>query len=226
MKKKHETSTINGFFDRFKSIAGKHGRELTRCSTDGQDSILGADYVFTNNTKFVLTEFKYEENDLHSEKIKSRRLRLCKLLDKDAVRLRQSLKCHYIAWSVKKHTRTIQFNKYYHEICNAAVFGNNSNLLNDTPDYKERISADSLIEDFLSDQIGANYKLFEVYTNWLLDIEGKSGDGIELMLNNPDSDQLELLDFNSVRELKIWLDQNKPKPRPGRSSPGSGFGRG
>lgn len=221
MKKKHETSTIDGFFDRFKEVAGRKGKILTRCSTDGQDSILGADYIFTNNTRFVLAEFKYEEDDLESERKKWRRLKLCKILDEDLKRRQQSLKCHYVAWSIKKHYRSVGFSKYYSEICNSKIFGEESGLIQVEPSYEERKSADKLIDDFLSDRIGATYKLFEVYTNWLMALEGEGAGSVELMLNNPDSEQLQLIDFGSVYELKTWLDYNAPRQK--LNPPSTGF---
>lgn len=224
LERSHEKSVIDGFFDKFSDISKSKGRTLTRCSTDGQDRELGADYIFTNNTKFVLVEFKYEEDKLSSEKRKERRLKLCKILDKDAKRLQQSLKCHYVAWSEKKHKRTIKFNKYHSEICNSIIFGDSSGLANLEPKISERVLADNLIEDFLGDRVGASYKLFEVYVNWLLGLEGNDQGELELMLNNPDSEQLELLDFHSVHELKVWLDYNKPRLGHKPNSSNQGYG--
>lgn len=77
MQKKHEQSIIDGFFNTFFKIAKNNNKHLIRCSMDGQDSILGGDYIFTNNTKFVLTEFKFERSNLSSENKKPKRLNLC-----------------------------------------------------------------------------------------------------------------------------------------------------
>ncbi|MBN8411127.1 hypothetical protein [Halomonas litopenaei] len=83
MLRSHEQSIIDSFFDYFKMVVEDRGENLTRFSTDGQDSILGGDYIFTNSTKFVLTEFKYKEKGIKLEGKKERMLTLCIELDKD-----------------------------------------------------------------------------------------------------------------------------------------------
>ncbi len=128
MQKRHEQSVIDGFFNTFYKIAEKNNKQLIRCSMDGQDSILGGDYIFTNNTKFVLTEFKYERSNLSSENKKPKRLNLCQKLDNENLYKNLSLKGHFIAWSEMKHVRKVFFNPYYSQICNRSIFGENSNL--------------------------------------------------------------------------------------------------
>ncbi|MGC5425841.1 hypothetical protein L7P61_06225 [Aeromonas veronii bv. sobria] len=212
MDKKHEQSIIDGFFDHFKKIAEENGERLTRCSSDGQDSLLGGDYIFTNNTMFVLAEFKYEEEDIKSEKKKDRRLNLCMSLDEDLRRLQQSLQCHYIGWSTNSNGRTVEFNKYYYEVCNTTVFGRSTLLQQATPNYRGRKKADRLINDFLNGSIGASYKVFEVYIDWLLSLEEGGSDSVELISRDPNSKKMKMIDFKSVYDLKVWLDYNKPKP--------------
>lgn len=214
MDKKHEQSIIDGFFDHFKDIAEHNGEKLTRCSSDGQDSLLGGDYIFTNNTMFVLAEFKYEEEDIKSERKKSRRLNLCIKLDEEQRRLNQSLKCHYIGWSTRSNGRTVEFNKYYYEVCNTTVFDQSKALKQTTPNYRERKNADRLINNFLKGEIGATYKVFEIYINWLLSLEEGGADSIELISRNPNSKTMKMIDFKSIHDLKVWLDYNKPKIAP------------
>jgi len=216
VKKKHEQSIIDAFFNHFKRIAKKrYNRQVTHCSMDGQDSSLGADYLFTDNTRFILAEFKYREQDLSSEKRKPRMLRMCLLLDKDTTRKKQSLCCHYISWSALPK---INFNQYYLEICNKNIFGNDD-LKNECPDKSTRKSADQVIDAFLTQKIGAEYDLFKKYTEWLLKIDDNGESGVEIILDNPDSQELQLLDFKSIQSLKKWLDSNSPQIGLSRSSP-------
>jgi hypothetical protein len=222
LNKRHEQSVIDGFFNYFQRVAASSQRKLVRCSMDGQDAIYGADYVFTDNSRFVLAEFKYEERNLVSEGEKPRRLKLCSLLDGDEMRRKQSMLCHYIAWSTARHSkRLVDFNRYYPEICNKAIFGDGADLLEMEADKHSRKQADALIGEFLSQNIGATYYTFKKYTEWLYAIEADGEGTMELMLDNPDSQQLELIDFRSLQDMKLWLDRHKPSPQ---FDPTSSFG--
>jgi len=213
LNKRHEQSVIDGFFTHFQRAAAYAQRNLVRCSMDGQDAIYGADYLFTDNSRFVLAEFKYEERNLVSEGEKPRRLKLCALLDDDESRRNQSMYCHYVAWSNARHgKRLVEFNQYYPEICNTTIFGE-SDLAQLKPNRQSRKGADALIKDFLSQSVGANYYTFKKYTEWLYAIEADGEGTMELMLDNPDSQQLELIDFKSLQGLKLWLERHKPTPK-------------
>jgi hypothetical protein len=140
------------------------------------------------------------------------------MLDSDINRRNQSLQCHYIAWSNKQQERRgILFNKYYPEICNKAIFPL-SKLRNLNPDSSSRISADNLVNEFLNGSVGSTFEVFNRYVNWLLSIGGKEGTGVEVMLDNPDSNELEILEFSSLNLLNNWLIQNRlpaaPSPSP------------
>ena len=189
---------------------------------DGQDALLGADYLFTDNTRFLLTEFKYEKLDLKNEKKKPRRLVMCAALDEHKEAQSLSFDCHFIAWSEREYTRTVVFNSYYAEICNRTLFGADSLLQRETPLESSRCSADDFIDGFILGSVGVGYAEFEGYSSWLLSLESGGGDSIELMLDNPDSAQLEFLEFSSVQALKTWLDRNAPSPAP-RYTPGPRF---
>jgi hypothetical protein len=223
LEKSHEQSIIDGFFDHFKEIATGRGEQLTRCSTDGHDSVLGGDYILTDNTVFVLTEFKYEAGNIKSERRKDRRLNLCNHLEQDTQRLQQSLKCHYIGWSTKKHNRDVEFNKYYDEVCNKQVFNSSATLLQAAPNFRERVKADGFIDNFLNNKIGASYKLFEVYVNWLLSLEEGGAASVELITRDPRSKTMKMIDFESIYDLKVWLDYNKPKPKSTPPPPSNPF---
>ncbi|WP_157958992.1 hypothetical protein [Salinicola endophyticus] len=222
LRKNHEQSIIDGFFDHFKNIADQHGENLTRCSSDGQDKLLGGDYIFTNHTRFVLAEFKYEEKDIKSEKKKTGRLNLCKNLDRHERRLQQSISCHFIGWSTRQHDRSVEFNKYYHEVCNTFIFPQTKALRQKAPNYNERRKADMLIKDFLDGNIGATYKAFELYIEWLLKLEGGGTNSVELLTRDPTSKSMRMIDFNSVKELKIWLDYIRPS-QARKNNPGNSF---
>lgn len=218
MKRKHEQSIIDSFSNYFLKAGEIRGRQTNRFSLDGQDSTLGADYIFTSNTKFALVEFKYEESDIVAEGKKPLRKTLCLRLDQDLPRKNQSLQCHYIAWSKKETSRHILFNKYYLEVCNRELFSNSS-LRNSRKDTASRIRAEELVDEFLGGDIGSNFETFNRYTNWLISIGDKEGSGVEVMLDNPDSNSLEILEFASLELVNDWLNDNRPAPvsRPSNS---------
>lgn len=211
MRKRHEQSLIDAFSKHFLQIAKDRGRTALSLSLDGQDSVLGADYIFTEGTNFAMVEFKYEVVDLKAEGKKELRSALCINLDREKFRRNQSLQCHYIAWSEKQsEKREILVNKYYPEICNNDIFPH-SILRNSNHDTSSRVCADNLIYDFIDGSIGSGFEIFNNYVNWLLSIAGKEGVGVEVMLDNPDSDQLDILEFNSLNLLNDWLFKNRPE---------------
>ncbi|TMX70611.1 hypothetical protein [Vibrio rotiferianus] len=214
MRRKHEQSVIDAFSNYFLKQGQSRGKITNRLSLDGQDSILGADYIFTENSNFALVEFKYEDHDLKAEGDKELRSTLCTMLDNELVRRNQSLQCHYIAWSKKQQERRrVLFNKYYPEICNSAIFPL-TNLRNSSPETSSRVSADHLIDQFFDGSVGASFEVFNQYVDWLLSIGGKEGTGVEVMLDNPDSNELDILEFSSLELLNNWLIQNRPQPAP------------
>lgn len=225
MNRKHEQSVADSFSNHFMRFAGQQGKQINRCSLDGQDAILGADYIFTDASNFSLIEFKYEEGDIRAEGRKPLRSQLCLRLDHEKSRRLQSLKCHYIAWSHKRRNRTVELNQYYPEVCNKVIFPDEHYplLMHDEPQVQSRISADAMFTGFLNGNIGSNYFTFKQYTNWLMSLGGHEESTIEVMLDNPDSDQLDIIDFPSLELMKNWLDHNKPKKQkkytPPRPSP-------
>ncbi|WP_432380614.1 hypothetical protein [Duganella sp. P38] len=215
IRKKHEQSIIDGFSNRFKVNALARGRSVTKCSLDGQDVELGSDYLFTDSSRFMLVEFKFEVDGLKTEGTKHRRKKMCLKLDADSEIRARSLRCHYIAWTVKNGARTMSFNQYYPEICNKDIFGPDVNLLKNSANKTSRLSADSIMNDFLDQSLGDNFYSFKSYVQWLKMIE-EDNDPIELLLDNPDSHQLEFLEFNSLVDLKTWLERQNFKPKPPR----------
>ncbi|PWE37894.1 hypothetical protein C9I50_25025 [Pseudomonas prosekii] len=203
------------------------GRQVTRCSLDGQDTVLGADYLFTNHTKILMVEFKYEKSDIKHEADKPRRLKLCRILDVEDSWRSLSLECHYVAWSEvneinSARRRGVNFNAYYAEVCNQEIFGKQSGLMRKRPHDGLMLKAEHLVEDFLSGDLGTDFVTFERYTDWLMSLEGSGESGIELIVDHPDGGELLLMEFTSVGDLKTWLDSSNyeppkptPKPNPG-----------
>ncbi|ROL62600.1 hypothetical protein BLX41_31375 [Pseudomonas protegens] len=234
MKKRHEQSVIDAFSKYMERRASDFGRQVTRCSLDGQDTVLGADYLFTNHTKILMVEFKYEKSDIEHEVRKWRRLKLCQLLDVEEGWRSLSLECHYVAWSEAKEInsfrRGVNFNAYYSEVCNQYIFGQESGLVETHPNNGPMLEAKHLVEDFFSGNIGTDFVTFERYTDWLLSLEDNGESGIELIVDHPDGGELLMMEFTSVGDLKNWLDSTnyeppkpKSKPKPGGfSGPGMG----
>lgn len=217
MKRKHEQSVIDSFSRYMERSASDSGRQVTRCSLDGQDTVLGADYIFTNHTKILMVEFKYEKSDIEHEAKKPRRLKLCRILDAEDIRRKLSLQCHYVAWSevieidlAKK--RGVNFNAYYAEVCNQAIFGKSSGLMRERAHDGLMLKAQHLVEDFLSGGLGTDFVNFERYTDWLMSLEGSGEAGIELIVDHPDRGELLLMEFSSVGDLKTWLDSTNYEP--------------
>ncbi|ENM5764032.1 hypothetical protein V9R53_003701 [Vibrio mimicus] len=215
MKRKKEQSVIDGFFNYLRRRVEDRERKFVKCSMDGMDSVLGADYIFSDNTHFLLTEFKFDVSDLIKEAEKHRRLNLCQNLDLDDLKAQKSLQCHYIAWSKKipDNKRRIYFNQYKPEICNQTIFGADSSLYNIQPDDRMQKTANIIIDEFLEHKIGASFQLFDDYVSWLISLEGDQGDsGVEILIDDPESDECDLQGFDSLKELKEWLDKHSPKP--------------
>ena len=222
MKRKHEQSVIDSFSRYMERSASDSGRQVTRCSLDGQDTVLGADYIFTNHTKILMVEFKYEKSDIEHEANKPRRLKLCRILEAEDIWRQLSLQCHYVAWSevleiglVKR--RGVNFNAYYAEVCNQDIFGKSSGLVRERAHHGLMLKAQHLVKDFLSGDLGTDFVTFERYTDWLMSLEGNGETGIELIVDHPDREELLLMEFSSVGDLKTWLDSpnyESPKPTP------------
>lgn len=180
---------------------------------DGFDTVLGADYIFSDNVRFLMTEFKYDETDLKKESDKPRRLILCKKLDEDVLKAQQSLSCHYIAWSkaLPKNKRRLYFNQYKTQICNQAIWGSESELKNKESNDESQRTSKSIIMSFVNKELGVSFELFDHYVSWLISINGGGDSGVEILIDDPDSDELDYQGFDSLQQLKDWLDLHAPK---------------
>ena len=209
MKRKHEQSIIDNFFDYLKRVY-EDKNEFYSSSLDGQDTLLNADYIFTNSTKFVLSEFKYQEQDIKSEHNKQRSTLLCLKLLADNLNKQRHNKCHFIAWSDMTYDDCqILLNQYNNEVCISNI--------------KDRICIEDFSEDFYENKIGLEFDEFNEYIKWLLDSPNLPNDGtnIELIINDSEKKQFKMETFNTLEKLKNWLDSNKKqkKDKERKSSP-------
>lgn len=219
MKKSHEQSIIDAFSNYFRRRGESIGKKTYRLSVDGQDALVGADYIFTGTTNFTIVEFKYEEKDILAEGKKTLRERMCQYLNRDTARRNESLLCHYIAWShLDKNSRTVSFNQYYPEVCNARIFPGGG-LSVQAPQQDIRVNAADLVTQFLENKIGADYPTFRSYVDWLLSISDSRTNNIEVMMDNPEADELAILEFATLDLLNEWLIQNRPTLKKSFSPP-------
>ncbi len=217
LKRKHEQSVIDLFFRYLNKVADQRGKKCFYCSFDGQDRFIGADYLLTAATKFTVTEFKYDESGIASERNKPLRLEMCKRLENEDNRQNEHITCHFIAWSSGFFQKTVHFNQYSNEVCNRKVLGLLCGLNSGDPTAGERIDADVFINLFLSGEIGLPFESFQSYINWLIkNPDNDDGDGpqefIELLLLDESRDDFALIGFSSLLELKNWLDKNHLEP--------------
>jgi hypothetical protein len=214
LRRSKEQSLIDGFFNHLRKYVESEHRKFVKCSMDGFDAVLGADYIFSDNVRFLMTEFKYDEADLKKESDKPRRLKLCKILDHDVLKSQQSLRCHYIAWSraLPENKRRLYFNQYQPQICNQVIWGVESELKNTEPNEESQRSSRSIIMSFVNNDLGVPFKLFDHYVSWLISLNGDDDSGVEILIDDPDSDELDYQGFDSLQQLKDWLDLHAPKP--------------
>lgn len=225
LNRKHELSVMNVFISRLKKAAESEGKRFIGAPLDGQDAWLGADCLMSEGSRFAMAEFKYEESDIRSENRKPRRLAMCTALRRHKIRLDDHLACHLIAWSIPDEKRTIVLNVYAHEVCNAKIWGEEHGL-EDVAYPGPRHEDELFIEEFISGNVGLELEDFEAYVSWLTDFEENGSSSIELLIENPDEDTIGALEFASLSELKLWMDNNPPRPKPPShsSGPGSNFG--
>ena len=185
MGRQKEQSLIDAFFNHLRRhVEGKH-RQFVNCSMDGMDTILGADYIFSDNIRFLMTEFKYDKNNLKKEAdVKPRRLKLCKYLDSDAYKAKDSIDCHYIAWSISlsEGKRRLLFNQYKPQICNQEIFGTESNLESLMVDDSCMRTTKRMISEFLNHEVGVPFEQFDNYVTWLLSIDDSGASGVEILI--------------------------------------------
>jgi hypothetical protein len=217
LRRKHEQSVIDLFFRHLTKVARNSGKKFYSFSFDGQDNFVGADYLLTETTKFAVTEFKYEESDIPSERNKPLRHEMCLRLENEAIRKIEHENCHFIAWSSGLILRTMHFNSYSNEVCNQKVLGLMCGLEITNPISEKRINADLFINQFLSGKLGLPFKFFHSYINWLVNNpDNDDGDGpqefIELLMLDETMHDFAVIGFSNLLDLKKWLDDNHTEP--------------
>lgn len=219
----HEQSVADAFRDYIREKAQKFGTQVHSFSLDGQDRDAGADYLFTDANRFAIVEFKYSESNLVSEKFKTRREKLCLMLEQCIDMKSKHDQCHFIAWT-SGMSLAMRLNIYRHEICNQSVFGATCGLSNNTPHTTDRVEANSFVKEFIEGTPPRSLSLrdFEIYLAWLLtDTSNSTNSTLELLTRDPSSDNLSMVRLNSIAEAQTWLKKNfsstptKPRKRTG-----------
>jgi len=222
-KYSHEKSVENIFKYKFEAAARSINRIYTSASLDGQDRIVGADYLFTDHCKYAIVEFKYRENNLPSEIKKVRRHLLCQGLFFDAEARQLHEQCHFAAWSNSTGEITIEANIYFNEVCNATFWGDKFSYIS-SPDTSTRQTENIFIDNFLKGNEGADFVKFEKYLKWLLELgEDSNTNGyLELIISNPLNSSSAGLSFTSVENMHTWVESNNPNPTIRYTSYGGG----
>lgn len=231
-KFKHEKSVENIFKDNFEEAAREKGYIYTSASLDGQDRLVGADYLFTTHASFSIVEFKYREGDLLSEVKKEKRLQLCKALHENAKIRPSHNKCHYAAWSNNTKEIRIEANIYYNEVCNREFWGDSFRYI-ESATVDTRQSENDFIDSFLEGKEGASFSAFNEYMEWLLNLgdETNTNGYLELLISNPFNRRAAGVPFTSVKNMQKWVSENAKKLaqkntyRRERGGPGGSGGR-
>lgn len=219
----HEQSLADIFRRFMETEAPRHGCCFHSFSLDGQDRDTGADYVLTDADRFAIVEFKYSERDLVSEKAKPRRFTLCqKLAEREDMQLLHDA-CHFVSWSQVPQGK-VMTNIYRHEICNQAVFGLNCGLSVQRANSTTRSPASKFAADFFNPNGAKSLSLtqFEAYLEWVMTkTSGLPKAKLELVAHNPLSNDLALVQLNSIADAQNWVRTHiAPPTPPNRHAPG------
>lgn len=210
--RKHEQSLADRFNNYLTRKASLKGVAVEAFSLDGQDSLVGADYVLADSHRFALVEFKYTQHDLVSEAHKPRRLTLCYGLQIYPDMRELHDQCHFVVWS-DHPTRECKVNIYRLEVCNRRVFGEECGLPEAEGNIATRIDADQFSNDFL-DPFGIrslSLDDFETYLTWVLESTSSATTStFELIAFDPDAQNLVLTPLTSLQEAQDWIQRNRP----------------
>ena len=227
MKRQHEQSIIDVFKEIFSFKCKQLGEKFhISASLDGQDNHLGADYLFSVKTKFILIEFKYEKKNIKDEENKFLRKCLCEYFNLEnryfyENEFNKHIQCHFISWSEKFNSkREIFIGNYARFVC-FPVFGIKTPCKENIQEEKASIFIEYFI---LSEQkIGLSFDDFNSYIEWLLHVCSSSNSGpIELIIYHPDN-PTKLVEFNNLNELNnfiLELKRNNLDSKPEYSDPG------
>jgi hypothetical protein len=217
---KHESSLASIFKDFMQSKAPEYGCRFHWFPLDGQDRDAGADYLLTDSDRFAIVEFKYADSDLVSERLKPKRLTLCQKLLTRADMCALHDRCHFISWT-HGPLRVVKTNIYRNEVCTRTVFGPTCGLPAQGPTDDTRASADLFTSDFFDPAGTRSLSLaeFEGYVAWLLtETSASTRTTLELIAHNPNSNDLALVQLNSLAEAQAWVRKHVAPPPPAGAS--------
>jgi hypothetical protein len=220
---RHEQAVIDGFNTFMRREAGKRQGTFRHIALDGLDRHVLADYILTNESTFMLVEFKYTLSQLASEEKKDKAAILCEQLARNiSMRASHDL-CHFIAWMHLPELRPC-VNIYRNEICNRQILGCDCDLKADFPTEISRVSAPEFARSFFEEPTARTLPIdeFEVYVKWLCSLGGGNATGLELLVGDENSDDCDLMEFESVRLMYDWFQSRRP-PAPPPPSYGPGW---
>jgi hypothetical protein len=202
----NEQAVIDAFNSFLIEKARSLGRHCESLALGGQDRYAGADYLLTSSTRLALIEFKYQQADLASEARKSRRERLCRLLEENRVMREYHDSCHFICWS-NSTTGLIDLGVYRQEVCPRLLHGANASRGSGALQPANRLRADEFVDQFLSvESRSLGIDEFESYLSWVMSETSKSPvSTLELLVRNRDVSSCAVIRFSSVREAYQWL---------------------
>lgn len=213
---KHEQSVADRFNQFMAKKAAARGCRFEYFSLDGQDCVVGGDYVLTDAHRFSIVEFKDTEQDIKKESRKRRRLSLCKALQQRFDMVEFHDQCHFIVWSALE-TGKVHANIYRHEVCNLFTLGAGSDMVDQLPFVASRVSALKFVEDFFHPSASRSLtrEAFQEYLEWLLvETSESSNSTVELVAFNPDEEDLVLVRFSTLEATQDWLLRNYAPPTP------------
>lgn len=218
---KHERAVIDSFNSFFRRRATELGRQIRSFSLDGQDALVGADYLLTDQSRFALVEFKFSQLEIDDEARKDRRLRLCIELESNREMRALHDQCHFIAWAEKPVLKA-RCNIYRHEVCNRSVFGAKCGLRAVAPQDNLRTSAIDFTSQFFAGTPSRSLGLdeFELYLTWALSGPGGSTrQSLELLAYDENENECAMVILPSIRAAYDWMQQRRPSPSPPRPKP-------
>jgi hypothetical protein len=199
-----EQAVADTFNDYMRDLCRNAEKAFLPFSLGGQDRD-SADYLISNAEGFALIEFKHSELELINEGKKSRRKKLCKLLQVNKAMREIHDKCHFVVWW-DSSSQNLRCAPYRTEICNQSVFAGCSFLEAQHPIENRRMLAETYGYEFINPppERYAQKAEFEKYLAWLMrDASGSSYETVELMARGLIG--CTAVRFESVDEAYRWM---------------------
>ncbi|MEP7119948.1 MAG: hypothetical protein ABJE95_03515 [Byssovorax sp.] len=206
----HEQAVADAFNISLRRKAEKIGRKVHSYALDGQDRDAG-DYLLTDESKFAIVEFKYTDPDISLENRKSRRLRLCRLLETNSGMTTLHDQCHFVAW-MQRPKQDVHLNIYRHEVCNREIFGTECGLKCASPSFDSRVLASQFADEVLDTTGTRTLSLaeFERYLAWLMGVASQGPKRtLEILVNDDRTDDVRLVQLSSIRQVYDWFQARR-----------------